>query len=160
MKGAVGREDGEFLLERCPRESDVSTPESLWKEDPLAESLPYTLGKRVMPLEVRGRTLADSIAPAKRSVREATLDDRQWAILRESEAGRSYEEIGRNRGISRQRVGALVLRGRKVAAYRRATGAVDRRLAKTGEVHPRSPRSDASRSYHPELVGRLGMLRL
>jgi DNA-binding CsgD family transcriptional regulator len=140
MKEAVGREDGEFLLERCPRENDVSTPESLWKEDAHAESLAYTLGKRLTPLEVRRRTLADSIALAKRSVREATLDDRQWAILRESEAGRSYEEIGRNRGISRQRVGALVLRARKVAAYLRAVGAVDRRVATPGALHLRSPR--------------------
>jgi len=119
----IGREDGDFLVVRCPRDSDVSTPESLWQEDPHAESLAYTLGTRVTPAEIRRRTRAFSIAPAERVVRAAALNDRERMILRESEGKRSYAAIGRKHGISRERARQIVKRAEKVAAYLRAVGA-------------------------------------
>jgi DNA-binding CsgD family transcriptional regulator len=119
----IGREDGDFLIVRCPRDSDVSTPESLWQEDPHAESLAYTLGTRVTPAAIRRRTRACSIAPVERTIRAATLNDRERAILRESEAERSYAEIGREHDLSRERVRQIVKRAQKIAVYLRATGA-------------------------------------
>ena len=113
---AVGREAGEYIVGRCPRDVVVSTPRSLWEEDRAkVESFAFTLGRRITPAETRDRTrrLAKLCG---RVAREVALDQRDRAILRESEAGRAYAAIGQEHGISGQRVRQIVGRERKLAA--------------------------------------------
>jgi hypothetical protein len=113
----VGREDGENVVVRCPRDVFVSTPRSLWEEDRAnVESFAFTLGRRITPAETRGRMRRLAKLPG-RVAREAALDERDRAILGESEArGRTYKAIGREHGISDQRVRQIVDRERKLAA--------------------------------------------
>ncbi|HEY5045199.1 MAG TPA: sigma factor-like helix-turn-helix DNA-binding protein [Solirubrobacteraceae bacterium] len=112
----VGREDGEYIVARCPRDVLVSTPQSLWEEDRAnVESFGFTLGRRVTPAETRNRTRRLAKLPG-RVAREAALDERDRAIVRESEAERTYEAIGQEHGISDQRVRQIVDRERKLAA--------------------------------------------
>jgi hypothetical protein len=90
----VGREDGEYIVARCPRDVLVSTPRSLWEEDRAnVESVAFTLGRRITPAETRDRTRRLAKLPG-RVAREAALDERDRAIVRESEAERTYEAIG------------------------------------------------------------------
>lgn len=119
---AIGCDDGEYLIARCPRDWDVSTPQSLWEENPSAESLAYTLGKWLSPADVHQRTLIYFIAPTKRALKIITLNDREWTMLREYEAERNYAAIGRKHGITRERARQIVTRAQRVAAYRRAVG--------------------------------------
>jgi DNA-binding CsgD family transcriptional regulator len=112
----VGREDGEYLVARCPRDVLVSTPRSLWEEDRAnVEAFRFTLGGRVTPAEARDRMRRLAKLPG-RVAREAALDERDRTILRESEAKRTYKAIGREHGISHQRVRQIVDRERKLAA--------------------------------------------
>jgi hypothetical protein len=112
----VGREDGEYIVARCPRDVLVSTPQSLWEEDRAnLESFAFTLGRRITSTETRSRTRRLARLPA-RVAREAALDERDRAILRESEAKRTYKAIGQEHGISDQRVRQIVDRERKLAA--------------------------------------------
>ncbi len=53
---------------------------------------------------------------SERLAREAALDERDEAILRESRDQRSYTAIAREHGISGQRVRQIVLRKRSLAA--------------------------------------------
>ncbi len=119
---AIGCDDGEYLIARCPRDWDVSTPQSLWEENPSAESLTYTLGKWLSPADVHQRTLIYFIAPTKRALKIITLNDREWTMLREYEAKRNYAAIGRKHGITRERARQIVTRAQRVAAYRRVVG--------------------------------------
>jgi DNA-binding CsgD family transcriptional regulator len=119
---AVGCDDGKFLIARCPRDWDVSTPQSLWKESPYAESLAYTLGRWLPPADTHRRTLIHFIAPTKRAMRAIALSDREWTMLREYKAERNYAAIGRKHGLTRERVRQILMRAQKVAAYRRAVG--------------------------------------
>jgi hypothetical protein len=112
----VGREAGEYVVVRCPRDVVVSTPQSLWEEDRAkVESFRFTLGRWVTPAETRDRMRRLAKLPG-RVAREAALDERDRRILRESEAKRTYKAIGREHGISDQRVRQIVDRERKLAA--------------------------------------------
>ena len=123
----VGREDGEYVVARCPRDVLVSTPQSLWEEDTAhVESLWRTLGRRVTPAETRSRMRRLAELPG-RVAREAALDERDRAIFRESEAGRTYGAIGREHGISGQRVRQIVDRERKLVARFRCGSPVSAR---------------------------------
>jgi DNA-binding CsgD family transcriptional regulator len=116
----VGREDGEYLVVRCPRDVVVSTPQSLWEEDRAkVESFRRTLGRWIAPAETRSRTRRMAKLP-ERVAREVALDQRDRTILRESEAGRTYEVIGREHGISCHRVRQIVDRERKLASRLRS----------------------------------------
>jgi hypothetical protein len=119
---AIGCDDGKYLIPRCPRDWDISTPQSLWEENPSAESLTYTLGKWLSPADVHQRTLLYFIAPTKRALKIITLNDREWTMLREYETERNYAAIGRKHGITRERARQILTRAQQVAAYRHTVG--------------------------------------
>jgi DNA-directed RNA polymerase sigma subunit (sigma70/sigma32) len=116
-KRAIGREDGEFLVARCPCGSDVSTPQSFWEDDPHTNSFAYTRGQRLTPTDIRRRTLNGPIAFALRATRRARLGNRDLTILQERDAGRTYAAIGRKHGITHERVRQLLVRAYKVIEY-------------------------------------------
>lgn len=127
---AIGCDDGEFLIERCPCDHAVSTPESLWGEDSYAESLAYTLGRRITPIYTRRHTQRSSIAPARRAALATIPSGRHWRILQEREGKRTLATIGHEHGITRERVRQIVLRARREARptssnARASSGVVD-----------------------------------
>jgi hypothetical protein len=112
----VGREVGEYIVMRCPRDLVVSAPRSVWAEDRAgAESFGYTLGRRITPSETR-RRMRGWLIRSERWARESTLDVRDEAIFRESQAKRSYATIAHEHGISDERVRQIVHRERVLAA--------------------------------------------
>jgi hypothetical protein len=116
----VGREVGEYIVTRCPRDLVVSTPRSVWAEDRAgAESFGYTLGRRITPAETR-RRMRGWLIRSGRLTREAALDERDKAIFRESQAKRSYAAIAHEHGVSGQRVSQIVHRERGLAAQFRS----------------------------------------
>lgn len=117
----VGCEDGEALIMRCPCAIMVSTPQSLWEEDSCADSLAHTRGRQITPAEQRRQTWIDSIDPVRRATRAATraaiVENRRRTILRERDEKRTYAAIGREHGITRERVRKIILRAREVLEH-------------------------------------------
>ncbi len=113
----VGYEEGEYIVMRCPRDLIVSTPQSVWAEDRAKlECFAYTLGRRIAPAQARNLTQV-WLSRSERLVQEAALEQRDKAIFRESQAHRSYAAIGREHGITDQRVHQIVHRERRRAAH-------------------------------------------
>jgi hypothetical protein len=106
---------------RCPRLFIVSTPQSLWEQDPRADSLAYTLGRPITPADQRRQTRIESVDPVMRAMRSAMrterVEKRRRTILRERDQKRTYAAIGREHGITRERVRQIILRAREVLEH-------------------------------------------
>jgi hypothetical protein len=117
----VGCEAGQALIMRCPRVLMVSTPQSLWEQDPCADSLPCTLGRTITAADERRQIQIESVDPVMRAMRAAMraerAERRRRTLLRERDEKRTYAAIGREHGVTRERARQIVLRAREALEH-------------------------------------------